>query len=192
MNGFTARRLLGIGFALALVSAALPASAQVYRCKNAAGGTEFQATPCGGAAKGEQVEVRPASGAAPARAVDITPVKQTPDAPATDGGSAMAGNMKKHLAKLESERLKREADQAVDDKRNQITAQRQQCAARIDAVRAQKSRAANNLAGATWEGAISQEMQSLAAQCESESRILQSDLDDLRRVAAERGREVVR
>ena len=96
----------------------------------------------------------------------------------------MTNNAQKYLTQLEGERLKREAFEAVDNKRNQITEHSRKCSARMEATWAQKSQSANNLAGTTWEASISEEMQAQAAMCDSESRVLQSDLDELRRSAA--------
>ena len=173
-------RSIRLGLVMMTLALAMPATAQVFKCKSPTGATTFQATPCEGAAIGERLTVRPASGLGDAPA----PVSAASGAPIESGGSQMANNAQKYLTQLEGERLKREAFEAVDNKRNQITAHSRLCSARMEATRAQKSQSANTLAGATWEASISQEMQAQAAKCDSESRVLQSDLDELRRSAA--------
>jgi Lon protease-like protein len=101
-----------------------------------------------------------------------------------------AANLRNYLTRLEKERHKREADAAVETKSAEITRSRQQCKARLDALRARQPTVAEKLAGANPESAASQEMQAEAGKCETEARLLQSELDELRKLAFERGRDL--
>lgn len=132
---------------LALLTA-LPAGAQVYKCKEGAT-TVFSATPC--ATDARQIDVRPASGAG--RGTAAAPVAVKPEgaaAAAPAPGSAAA--MRRQADQMQAERELRDAqalrEKLVRDRENELEAQRQK-----------KHRANNNLAGATWLQSISAEMQ---------------------------------
>lgn len=135
--------------ATAAVFAAVPASAQVYKCKEGAT-TVFSATPC--ATDARQIDVRPASGAG--RGTAPAPVAGKPEvgaaAPAPAPGSAAA--MRRQADQMQAERELRDAqalrEKLVRDRENELEAQRQK-----------KLRANNNLAGATLLQSISAEMQ---------------------------------
>lgn len=68
-----------------------------------------------------------------------------------------------------------------------IYRQRVQCDAEIRALQARKLSAANNLAGATWEGSISTEMTAIATRCDSRNRELRDDLEAMRKECRELG-----
>ena len=134
--------------ATAALVVALPAGAQVYKCKEGAT-TVFSATPC--ATDARQIDVRPASGAgrgaAPAPAGKSGP-SAAPPAPAP--GSAAAMRRQGDLMQAERELKDAQAlrERLVRDRENELEAQR-----------LKKHQANNNLAGATWLQSISAEMQ---------------------------------
>ena len=48
-------RLIQLAFVMMTIAPAMPATAQVFKCKSPTGATTFQATPCEGAAIGERL-----------------------------------------------------------------------------------------------------------------------------------------
>lgn len=135
---------------LALLTA-VPAGAQVYKCKEGAT-TVFSATPC--ATDARQIDVRPASGAgrgaSPAPVTAGKPEAGTATTTAPAPGSAAA--MRRQADQMQAERELRDAqaqrEKLVRDRENELEAQRQK-----------KRLANNNLAGATLLQSISAEMQ---------------------------------
>lgn len=138
----------------------------------------FQDAACPG--KGETLSVRPASGSAPS-----TQPSEATGAGAKSDGSAKpqteAQRIEKQIAESQQERRKQELEvRLVPDSLAAIRRQRAACDREIKDLRVQKSRANNNLAGATWEGAISGEMTALATRCDTRNRELREDAAALR------------
>lgn len=77
-------------------------------------------------------------------------------------------------------RLVPEADAAINR-------QRTACDRELAALSAKKSRANNNLAGATWEVSISSEMTAVATRCDTKARDLKDQADLLRAECRELG-----
>ena len=148
-----------VSIALLTLIAATPASA-VYKCKDANGRISFQQAACTGA--GEMLTVQPASG--PAQPV------QTTEADRLNAQSA-------RLAK--ENRLSTLNNLTISAAQGEIYQAQNRCQAEFTKVRNRKSMADNSLAGATWEQSLSAEMQAIAAQCDTEQRRLQANLDRL-------------
>lgn len=133
---------------LALLTA-VPAWAQVYKCKDGAT-TVFSATPC--ATDARQIDVRPASGAgrgaAAATATTGKPEAGTAAAPAPGSAAAMRRQADQMQAERELRDAQAQREKLVRDRENELEAQRQK-----------KRLANNNLAGATLLQSISAEMQ---------------------------------
>jgi hypothetical protein len=62
---------------------------------------------------------------------------------------------------------------------------RRACDKELSRLRASKSNASNNLAGATWEQSLSTEMSAIATRCDTETRMLQDDLSRFRQEVTE-------
>ncbi len=170
--------------ALALALAWGPAWA-INKCTGPDGRVSFQDAPCAG--KGEKIEVKPASGHVPAPAA--APASAAADGmPAAPAAAAPAAR-KEGAFGPSWQRMTYLRNRGIAEARAAVDAHRRDCAARQSALAAQKRRANNNLAGATWEQSISTEMQALATTCESRARELREDLlsveAELRRLEAE-------
>lgn len=159
------------------------------KCVSPTGKLSFQDTPCSSSELATEVTPRPASGP-PVR----PPAPQPSSAPSTSAASEKAANStppgtsyQRQLETLEAERLKREVSDAIRFKKDEISKHRGQCDAEQQAIRNQKARANNNLAGATWEQSLSTEMNAAARRCDTRGRELQGDMEELRRICSLRG-----
>lgn len=161
--------------ALAILAALPPpAAAQVYKCK-IGGTTVFSGQPCQPDAK--PIDVRPASGNAPA------PTIARPGA--TPPTISSASNPQAVHARMERDRRIRDLDYDIAARRSRINEEQSAMDRDLAALRAQKSRATNNLAGATWEKSISEEMNAVVARYNVRIRALEGDVA---RMESERGR----
>lgn len=159
---------------LAATLLATPAMA-VYKCKSASGSTTYQATPCENGSGG-QIDARPAAGYSPASTPENLEAKTGASADAASGNSYQ----KKEGPFGESwRRMTYLQNRGVPDARAALNAHQYECQQKMDSLQAQKSRAANNLAGATWEQSISAQMQAEATMCASRSTLLQQQKDQL-------------
>lgn len=174
----TTRRAAAFASAFAVAALALlplPAAA-VNKCTGPDGKVAFQDAPCSG--KGETLTVRPASGAAPAATRTAAGASDTPAAPTTE-----AQRINAQIAASQKARRVQELElRSVPGAQADVDRLRQQCDGEMQALRRQKSNANNNLAGATWEGAISGEMTAVATRCDTRTRELR---DDAQRLLAE-------
>lgn len=153
-------------FAALAALIAMPASGQVYKCKEG-GTTVFSAQPCG--AGSQAIDVRPASGAsraAPAPAQAPAAAGQPTPASMTDRADQAA--------------RRRILDDDIWRKQRVIDALHEEHSTRQAQLRAKKTRANNNLAGATWEQSISDEMQAVAAEYDMKIRKASKELDELK------------
>jgi len=158
--------------ATVLALATTPAFA-VYKCKDATGRTVFQERRCETiGAKGSQIEVRPASG---------QPTSPAPSTAATQAAPQTEAARLRTLNERSSKesQLHKLVELEIPAARARIRNASNQCEARMKAVKSQKSRANNNLAGATWEQSISAEMQAIATQCTADQTRANADLDRL-------------
>lgn len=163
-------------FLSAALIAAAPAWA-INKCTGSDGKAVFQDAPCAG--KGEEIVVRPASGHAP---VAPTPTAAAPagTAAVAPAGATAAAPQKKEGAFGESwQRRTFLENRGVPDARAALQAHRNACDSKQRELSSQKSRANNNLAGATWLQSISTEMQAAATICEAKTRELQGNLEGL-------------
>src|SRR5580765_8490304 len=129
------------------VLAAGAANAQ-YKCVGKDGAISFQQQPCPGQSQQQKLEVKVPAPATPA----VTPAK------------AASGplNVDQRMARdMEHERRIRELKVEITQTEDSISRRNQQMSAELETLRAKKPLARNNLAGATWEQSISQEMQAV-------------------------------
>ena len=77
--------------------------------------------------------------------------------------SSTAGAEKQAVEQMARDRQIREANYEIENLERRIANRSEQITREMDALRAQKARASNNLAGATWEQSLSTEMQAVAS-----------------------------
>lgn len=146
-------------FAAAILLATTPAGA-VYKCV-IDGRTTYSQRPC--ADDAQQIDTTPARGrrTAPGQTTSTERVSET--------AHDLAGA--RHLRNLDFD---------IDRTERRIDALRQRMSREMDALRAKKAHANNNLAGATWEQSIGTEMQAVASRYTTDIEAEQRKLDDLR------------
>lgn len=134
---------------LAALLLATSAHAQVYKCR-IGGQMVFSDQPC--AADAKPIDVRPASG--PAGAVSAQAGAPVP---------TLGRTPQERVAAMERDRKRRDLDWDIQALEREMDADVERMQSEMARLKASKSRANNNLAGATWEASISQEMQAVAA-----------------------------
>lgn len=163
--------------AAALLCLAPGASWAINKCTGPDGKTVFQDAPCA-PGRGGRIEVKPASGHAPAPAAAAA---ATPGKPQTEVERIRALSRKLNR----ENRLMTLENRAIPDARAAIDNQRAQCDREQATLRQRKLAATNNLAGATWEQSISEEMSAAARRCDTEIRFRMNQLESLQREQAE-------
>lgn len=159
-------------FSMILLSlTAWPAMA-VNKCVNEAGQVVYQSAPCPATAKGSELtlqKVAPAPTSSPADSEELKRIQQTADA-------------------LERERRLTEIDRDIKRLEGRIIDHRSEMDGEMNGLRRKKQFANNNLAGATWEQSISDEMNAVAQKYDAlirddQNRIerLRADADQLRK-----------
>lgn len=102
-----------------------------------------------------------------------------------DAGKAEVQRLEALTDQLKNENRLHSLDvRLVPDAHGAVGRQKVRCDAEMAALKAQKGRAHNNLAGATWEQSISTEMTALATCCDTEARSLADRLASLQREQA--------
>lgn len=137
----------------------------ISKCKGSDGKVTFQDADCPG--QGEKISVKPASGLGdPAKITAQTAMQMS-------------------LTSLQNERIGREKWVVLNDARNALEVQRNQCADVQKQLAESKSFSKNNLAGATRDVAISQEMTATAIACDSRSRVKEKEVADAEKICSE-------
>jgi hypothetical protein len=137
----------------------------VNKCTGPGGKVSFQDAPCTG--QGDKITVKPAAGfVAPTDATTQTRTQANLDA-------------------LQGERIRREKWIAMNDTRIALSNQRNQCADEQKQLASSKAWSRNNLAGATRDVSISQEMTAAAMACDSRTRGKEKDVADAEKVCQE-------
>lgn len=165
--------------AIVLLCFAASSAWAVNRCIGPDGKVVFQDAPCSG--KGEMIRVRPASGPSPSPA-------QVQGTDSSSGGTSdekrpltEAQRIEQQIAASQKARRKQELEvRIVPDAEFAVAQHRMQCDQQIRDLQAKKATANNNLAGATWEGSISQEMTAIATRCDTRNRELREQADRFR------------
>jgi hypothetical protein len=156
----------------------------INKCVSPTGQITFQEAACLNADKA--TEIKPLYKAPSANSE--SPQSQIPaDAARPLDKKRATGPYQQMASELEAQRLQREAADALEYKQREITQHRASCDQQQANIKSQKVRAANNLAGATWEQSISSEMNAAAARCDTRARELVGDLEELRRTCQQRG-----
>lgn len=117
----------------------------IYKCQQG-GAVSFQEVPCNGG-QGQQIKVR--STAAP------VPPQVASDLPQSADQKVLKG--------MERDRRIRELTLDISSMESRIANRSDQMVREMEHLRNQKSRASDNLAGATWEQSLSTEMQAVSS-----------------------------
>ena len=147
-----------------------PASA-VNKCVNDAGQVVYQTAPCPATAKGSELTLQKAPPPAAASAVDAEELKR----------------LQQTAGKMERDRKLTEIDREIGRLEGQIVNHRSAMSDQIANLQRKKQFANNNLAGATWEQSISDEMSAVSQKYDalirndqSQIAVLRADADRLR------------
>lgn len=150
----------------------------VNKCTGPDGKVVFQDAPCAG--KGETLIVRPASGPAPSRTQQPSEVAG-PDGLPQPKPMTEAQRIEQLVSASQRARRKQELEvRILPDAELAVAQHRMQCDQQLRDLQAKKASANNNLAGATWEGSISQEMTAVATRCDTRNRELREQADRVR------------
>ena len=148
---------------VALMLTACSACAQ-YRCIDISGKSSFQHFPCAATERQQPVQLK-----SPARSGDDPP----------PAASASETKERSVLRRFEIDRRVRELDQEVRLLGERISQRNASMDEELARLKAQKSSANNNLAGATYMQSISAEMQAVAAKNDAVNKL---DLERLRQL----------
>lgn len=146
-----------------------PVSAQVYKCKSATGSIAMQQTPCSG--QGEMLNVRPASGHA---SPQVSPAASDSSAPAV---APLKNMYARQLSAAQEDRTRREGWFDMRDKKRILEKVLIQCQEEQLKIDSEKIFSLNNLAGATRDVSISNQMLAAATACDSKIRSAQNEVD---------------
>lgn len=167
-------------FVLALVClATAPAifPGGITKCQKPDGKIYYTDKPCVAGATGEALDLSGRIGVAPkANAVQATDAVSTQESkPKSEQDKIRElGN------RLSKENRKIDIGREIEVKEKEIRENHAAMDEELSALQAAKSKANNNLAGATYEGSLSAEMQAVVGKYESRNRTLQSKIDALR------------
>jgi hypothetical protein len=153
--------------AMTVLLLAASAHAQVFQCVEN-GRKVFSDKPCGQDAK--PLEVRPSSG------------RVTPSSPQSAGANEAAQKQSQDdLSKRADLAVKKRLlDEEIYRKEQRLKSLRSDMEQKLADLREKKRNANNNLAGATWENSISQEMNSVVASYDSQFRFIEGEISALR------------
>lgn len=148
----------------------------VNKCKTADGKTVFQDAPCMGA--GETLRVRPASGSAPPVAASAAPPDGSAGSPSSQAGEPPKGTTYvQQLARAKDERERREKWFEMRKFEQVMDSQIAECSREQQRLASEKNYSKNNLAGATRDVSISNEMQAAASLCGERIKVVQVQLE---------------
>lgn len=164
-----------------LMTVVQPALA-INRCTGPDGRTTYQETPCSTDSKSQALRIAPAPVAPAAARVPSTAPALATGLPMTPTPMTEAQKLEAQIAALRREGRKRSLeDTLLPNAMRARDAGQRQCDAQLAAIRNRKLSANNNLAGATYEQSLSQEMSAVVARCDTFSRNLTMQVEDLKR-----------
>jgi short-subunit dehydrogenase involved in D-alanine esterification of teichoic acids len=155
--------VIRIAATTAFLCLATSASQAQYKCTAPDGGVTFQQAPCSGTTKQTALKV-----------INVAP--PDPVSTATDSPD------QRLLAAMTKDRQTRELKYQIQQTEDAVSSRNSRMNTEIEALRNQKLRASNNLAGATWEQSISTEMQAVTQKYKA---LNDSDIDRLKQLRAE-------
>lgn len=151
---------------VSLTLLAPPALGQpMYKCPDPSGVVKFQQMPCTLQGGGEAVTVKP---------IPASGIVNLETSEESKRVQQVTHKMSRDRRLLEIEREMGNLESRIDSDRSAMSNEM----ARLER---KKSSAANNLAGATWEQSISEEMSAVAAKYDAMIRNSQSRIDQLRK-----------
>ncbi|MDR0717726.1 MAG: DUF4124 domain-containing protein [Azoarcus sp.] len=155
--------------AIALLAlAATAAQAEIYKCPGKDGAPVFTGTPCSKNAR--PLDVRPASGHGGHASAPVA------------GQAAPSGSL---AVRAETAVQRRRLDNEIHKKEVERDLLIDEMNGKLEALRRKKALAMNNLAGATWEQSISDEMVAVSTSYEPQINLVR---DELARLRAQRDR----
>lgn len=155
---------------LALVCLTLPAWA-INKCTGADGRIVFQDMPCQG--RGEKLNIRSAP---------VDPFAAVEDAKSAEKPLSDAERVKQFNTQSENARKRQDIEMVLlPSAYAALNRHLAACEREYRFLQNEKGRAANNLAGATWEQSLSQEMSALATRCEGQTRQHNNNIADIKR-----------
>jgi predicted GTPase len=146
-----------------------------YKCTNSTGGVSFQQFPCSTNAKQQALNVRVTFKATPVEAMASS--ANMSKAQPTELERIKAAN-----SSMEKERKIREIEYKIANIEQVIGRRNAQMSAEVNALRKEKRRASNNLAGATWEQSLSAEMQAITQKYQA---VNQLDIENIKALRSE-------
>ena len=171
LNYAMMKQYTGFLSAALLTLIAAPAAA-VNKCVNDAGQVVYQANPCPATAKGSELTLQKAPPPSVTSAADAEELKR----------------IQQTAGKMERERKLTEIDREIKVIEDRIVDHRRSLNREMENLQRKKRLANNNLAGATWEQSISDEMTAVSQKYDALIRNDQSRID-LLRTDAERLRQ---
>jgi hypothetical protein len=159
-------------FFVAALIASSSAYSAFYKCV-VDGKTTFTDQPCEENAKSEEVHIAPfvpVLGATSNASNDNEQQKQ-------EMSSTSIQRMNQATARLYKERREAELERAIVEKREHITNLQVAMELEVAKLRVKKNYSNNNLAGATWESSISEEISATVKRYDSKIEVAQKDID---------------
>jgi len=151
---------------ISLILLAPPAfGQQMYKCPDPSGIVKFQQMPCTLQGGGEAVTVKPIPSSG------IVNLETSEDSKRIQNLTNQMGRDRRLL----------EIDREIGNLESRIDSDRSAMSNEMARLKRKKAFAANNLAGATWERSISEEMSAVAAKYDAMIRSSQSRIDQLRK-----------
>ena len=151
----------------------------INKCTDANGKLVYQDAPCGNASKSEIVTIRPSSRGT---ATPLPQAVSTQDGAATTNALTPVQKMEAQIADSQRSRKAQEYELVIVPRAHgAIFRQHKQCEQDMKDLQDKKALAKNNLAGATWEGSISGEMNAVATRCDAKERDLKEELETVKK-----------
>ena len=139
------------------------AQSAFYKCV-VDGNTTFTDQPCDQGAKSEVLN-------------NIEVVKRVPSTRRQTENASSVERMNKATASMYADRRKSELKRDISDKEKSVVTLQKRMDAEVAGLRFKKRFASNNLAGATYEGSISEEISAVVSRYDSKISVAQRDID---------------
>ena len=153
---------------------AMPAHAQVYKC-TVGGSTVYSDKPC--ATGAETIDVKPASGrgapmTAPAFSAEEVAEVPSPEVAASSGSS--------YVNRANDAANRRMLTNRITIKEQDLVRLENEMQSKIRQLQNRRRYANNNLAGATWENSLAEEMNAVSSSYSTRMDVVRAEIDRLR------------
>lgn len=148
----------------------------MYKCVSMSGGVTFQEQPC------ERTQAQTAI-----KPLVVAPKMESATQPDPTAVGTSRPTLQQQNQQYEKERLRHDAEYALQNKMMRLEQHRQRCDAEQREILANRARANNNLAGAMYEQSIATEAAAAATRCDTRGRDIQAEVEEARRQCASRG-----